>query len=125
MKPGEELNTSPVYWYDETGKITQWGTLQEIEIQKAEERGERIRRGKANGYTHKLNLDTMRLNKITVEPAEVPVEIQRSQAYPTIGDQLGVIVEALRALKEGKPLPPEVTKLIDDVDAVKQRFPKK
>lgn len=46
----------------------------------------------------------------------------RAEQYPSIGDQLGAIWKALEANR--KLLPPEALSVLDDINAIKEKFPK-
>lgn len=48
----------------------------------------------------------------------------RAGAYPDAGEQLGALVKAVAALIEGGPPPADAAAVIEDVAAVKAKFPK-
>lgn len=53
-----------------------------------------------------------------------PARDHRIEGYPEISDQVGALIKGMRALIDGKPIPPETIAVVEAVEAVKARFPK-
>ena len=52
-------------------------------------------------------------------------DVARAEAYPSVGDQLGAIGKALKAMADaGVTLPAETLAVLDQIDAVKASIPK-
>jgi len=48
----------------------------------------------------------------------------RAGAYASTGEQLGAVVKGLKAVIAGEPVPDDALAVIEQIDAVKARFPK-
>ena len=58
-------------------------------------------------------------------PLRPTYRLARKQEYPSLHEQLGAACKMAKALRDaGIDLPPDVWKWIDDVDAVKAKYPK-
>lgn len=49
---------------------------------------------------------------------------RRAAEYPDVGDGLDALAKAIRALSEGKPIPPESLAWVEACEAVKARITK-
>lgn len=48
----------------------------------------------------------------------------RAGAYPDKAEQIGALVKGMKALMAGEPVPDDAMAVIEQVDAVKEQFPK-
>jgi methyl coenzyme M reductase subunit C len=53
------------------------------------------------------------------------VGLLRRKAYPDDKEQIGALVKAVKALAAGQPIPEDAMEIIQQVDVVKQTYPKK
>lgn len=49
----------------------------------------------------------------------------RRRSYPDLLEQIGALIKAVQALKNGEPIPEDAQAVLDQVDEVKSRYPKK
>lgn len=49
----------------------------------------------------------------------------RRTSYPDHGEQIGALMKAVNALLTGAPVPPDALAVIERVEAVKTRYPKR
>lgn len=49
---------------------------------------------------------------------------RRAAEYPDVGDGLDALAKTIRALAEGRPVPPDALRWVEDCEAVKARITK-
>ncbi len=64
------------------------------------------------------------MSRIKVTHGQDPIVLRRKH-YPEPVEQVGALVKAVRALMDGKPVPADALVVIEQVEGVKRRYPKK
>ena len=58
-------------------------------------------------------------------PRNVPYQELRRRDYPETSEQLDALWKAVDALSKGTPIPPDAQTVLNDIQDVKTRFPKR
>ena len=109
-----------------TGKIIRSGTCQDHMIDAQARQGERSIELKVDSSHHAVDLVTMAPISKPVEPIVIDPLLQRHRAYPSAGEQLGVIWKQIQHWHDSASLPllAETADMLDRINAVKKEFPK-